>query len=284
MKPDDCKLSVIIITHNSGSVIASCLDSVPPAAGGCTHEIIVVDNNSSDDSLSVATLHAPSARIIENDSNRGFAAACNRASETARGEFLLFLNPDVVADPGSIARMIDQHSSLKNPGVVAARMRFPDGKFQATCRKFPTIENLAFSRQSPLAKLFKREYAAYTYADSKSVLEVEAVAGTMLLIRAELFRKMGKFDERFFLYMEDTDLSLRLSLNKYSNYFLPDAGGQHAWGTGSTASQFKRYFHHHNSMWKYFLKHYPNGFSLILLPLLLMMNLILLSILSIFRR
>ncbi|MDF1543741.1 MAG: glycosyltransferase family 2 protein [bacterium] len=284
MSSEDYKLSIVTVLHNSFSVIASCLNSIPAAAGGLSYEVIVVDNNSSDNGAHVVTSCCPEAVLLTNDRNLGFAAACNQGAARARGEFLLFLNPDVIADPGSIFTLVNEHTRQENPGGLTARMRYPEGKFQSTSRRFPTMNNLLFSRQSFWGRLVGSRGGKYTLEDYRETTAVEAVAGTMLMIRRDLFERQGKFDERFFLYMEDTDLSYRLKQNGFSNYFVPSAGGQHAWGTGSDASKIKRHCHHHYSMWKYFLKHYPNGFSLILLPLLLMINLIFVSILDLFRR
>jgi GT2 family glycosyltransferase len=87
-----------------------------------------------------------------------------------------------------------------------------------------------------------------------------------------LFDKVGRFDQRFFMFMEDTDLSLRLHQSKYANLFVPTAGGCHRWGGGSDVGRVRRLAYHHVSVWKYFMKHFPNGFSILPLPLLLLIN------------
>jgi len=97
----------------------------------------------------------------------------------------------------------------------------------------------------------------------------------MVMIRRALFAEAGGFDKRFFMFMEDTDLSLRLCQLGYRNLFVPSAGGVHHWGKGSQAGRTRRVYYHHVSLWKYFLKHFPNGFSVVLLPLLLLVNFIL---------
>ncbi len=284
MSAECYKLSIVTVLHNSSSVIEPCLESIAAAAPDLKYELIVVDNNSADNGPAIVADLFSDTVFITNRRNRGFAAACNQGANAAHGEFILFLNPDVVADPNSISTLVAEQAKQENPGAMTARMRHPGGAFQSTCRRFPTINNLLFSRQSILGRLLRKSPEIYTLADYSKTTTVEAVAGTMLLIGRDLFNRMGQFDERFFLYMEDTDLSQRLSQNGFQNYFVPSSGGQHAWGKGSDASKFKRHCHHHYSMWKYFLKHYPNGFSLILLPLLLMINLTLVSILDLFRR
>ena len=104
------------------------------------------------------------------------------------------------------------------------------------------------------------------------------MAGTMVMVRRELFERLGGFDERFFLYMEDTDLSKRALDAGYVNLFVPGAGGVHGLGQGSSIGRWRRSRHQAVSVWKYFLKHHPNGFSVIVLPVLLLVNLLLQAI------
>jgi len=235
---------------------------------------MVADNGSDDGSVECVSKHFPEVRVLRNTRNIGFASACNQAAWAAKGEFLLFLNPDVQLDPGAVDRMIDVYRGRSDAGAVAGRMRFPDNSFQPTCRNFPTIGRLMFSRGSVFS-FFGRGGGDYTLGDFDEVTEVPAVAGTLLMIRRDLFLSLNGFDERYFMYMEDTDLCLRLHRLGYKNYFVPDAGGIHLWGRGSRGGKLRRRWYHHVSVWKYFLKHFPGAGSLIILPLALMINLML---------
>lgn len=267
------QVSVIIVTFNSLPSIRDALISLLNSDKSVSFEIIVVDNNSDDGTVDVVREIAPEAKIIINSSNNGFAAACNCGADEADGEYLVFYNPDLMIDETALTILLEFLSATENVGVVSGRMRYPDGNFQATCRKFPTSNNIFMSRGSLLSRIFGNNNI-YTLPDYDMATEVEAVAGTFMMINRTLFDKIGKFDERFFMYMEDTDLSYRLNISGYRNYFVPQAGGVHLWGKGSRAGSFKRNFYHHRSVWQYFLKHFPNGFSLIILPLLLCLNLI----------
>jgi GT2 family glycosyltransferase len=268
------QVSVIIVTHNSLPALTDCLESLGPAAAGLSFELIVVDNNSSDAGTGIVTERFPDSQIIENQTNRGFAAACNQGAKAASGEFLLFLNPDVQVDPGAVRALVEVAHVTDRAGLVSGRLRNPDGSFQATCRQFPTIQNMIFSRGSVFSRWFGpgRATARYTLPDSPETTEVSAVAATLVLINRELFVTMRGFDERFFMFMEDTDLSFRLYLADYHNLFAPTAGGVHRWGYGSDAGRIRRLRYHHLSIWKYFLRHFPNGFSVLLLPFLLFVN------------
>lgn len=234
----------------------------------------MVDNGSDDGSVDCVNEHFPGAHVIRNKRNEGFASACNQAAWTATGEFLLFHNPDVQLDGGAMDSLIELFRERGNVGAASGRMRFRDGSFQATCRNFPTLRRLLFSRGSVFS-VFRENVGRYTLGDYGEVTEVPAVAGTMMMMRRDVFVSLDGFDERFFMYMEDTDLCLRLNRAGYRNYFVPGAGGIHLWGRGSRSGKVKRRWYHHMSVWKYFLKHFPNPVSLIILPVMLGLNLVL---------
>jgi len=272
-------VSVVIVTCNSLPSALTCLQRLNASGSDAVSQIIVVDNASKDGTTDAIRQTHPDVTIITNQDNLGFAYACNHGAEAATGEYLLFLNPDLEIDPDAISCLVAVARSTRKAGLVAGRLRYSDGAFQANCRNFPTVTNLLFSRGSVMGRLLlsRRSLHAgfYSLPDYDCVTEVPAVAATMALIKRDLFRRMRGFDARFFLYMEDTDLSLRLHYAGFVNLFVPDAGGVHGFGQGSRIGRFKRSWYHHQSVWKYFLKHFPNGFSLILLPVLLTFNMIL---------
>lgn len=275
---DACStVSVVIVTCNSLPALNGCLEALHATPGSDRLELVVVDNASHDGSPEAVKERFPDCSILTNDKNRGFAAACNQGAQAAGGEYLLFLNPDVQIDPGAIDELLKAFEQFPEAGLVSGRLRFPDGTFQATCRNFPTVANLVFSRGSLFSRLFGEgidRKGRYTLSDYKATTEVPAVAATMLMVRRELFDRLGGFDPRFFMFMEDTDLSYRIFLHGRKNYVVPSAGGGHAWGSGSPAGRFRRQRLHHHSLWQYFLKHQPNGFSVIVLPVLLLFNLL----------
>ena len=267
-------VSIIIVTYNSLPALDKSLASIQKSDSVDSCELILVDNNSTDDSVSVALDYFPNAKIIKNNQNFGFAKACNIGAKNASGDILLFFNPDLVIDPNAVDVLTGYISANPQAGAVAGRMRFPDGSFQATCRNFPDMTNIFLSRGSALSKIIPTE-KSYTLPDYSETTEVDAVAGTLFAIRKEIFEKVGQFDERFFMYMEDTDFSYRVKLAGYENYYVPEAGGVHLWGKGSKAGHLKRSYYHHMSVWKYYLKHFPGGFSIFFLPLLLITNFLL---------
>jgi GT2 family glycosyltransferase len=276
----EIKVSAIVITCNSAEFITTSLEALQKEINSTGGEIIVFDNNSGDDTIAAIKSQFPEPVLIESERNIGFAAACNRASEIAKGEYLFFVNPDLVLDNGALKELIRAINDGPSAGAAVGRMRNPDGNFQPTCRNLPDIKNLIFSRRSVFGKRNKSFSAGdrYTLGDFNQITAVPAAAATCMLIKRDFFLKLGGFDRRFFLFMEDTDLSLRINLAGKKIYFVPGAGGTHHWGKGAKLSEWRRSGYHHISLWKYFLKHYPNGFSLFLLPILLSLNFILGSI------
>ncbi len=275
--------SIIIVTHDSLPAFRDCLESLRNLSARDAIELIVVDNHSSDESVTAATEVFPDAKILRNELNVGFASACNQGASGAIGEYLVFLNPDVRLDPEAIEQLRRGLESRAHVGLVAGRLRFPDRRFQESCRKLPTVTNLIFSRGSSVSRLFARGSKShrplYTLPDYDQITEVPATAATFAMIRRELFERIGGFDKRFFLFMEDTDLCLRLGQSGYAILYVPAAGAVHEWGTGGKMGRIKRAWHHHVSVWRYFLKHMPNGFSLVILPALLTVNFLLICML-----
>jgi len=260
-------------------LLQDCLSSLKVAGRNVDHDVILVDNNSDDLSPSFARTLLPNMHILINRENLGFAAACNQGAAVADGEFLLFLNPDVQVDEDGIENLLAVFSAKDRIGWATARLRYPDGTFQPTCRRMPTVQNILFSRGSFLGNLIGGGLSGrtlrYTLPDYPDTTIVDAVSGTMVMIRRSLFDWVGGFDDQFFMYMEDTDLSLRLTKEGYVNVFVPDAGGVHFWRKGSDAGRVKRIWYQHCSMWKYFRKHFHASILLAMLPLLLGLNFIL---------
>jgi GT2 family glycosyltransferase len=272
-RQNNTSISAIIITHNSSVHILSCLKVLSAELIKYESEMILFDNYSIDTTISSARTAYPSIKIIKSDKNIGFGAANNQAVLQAQGKYILLVNPDLILDNGSIAVLLDVLENRSNAGAVVPRLRNSDESFQPTCRQFPRINNIIFSRGSILSKLdMRHDHDRYTLGDLDKITEVPAVAATCMLIERAFFLKLGGFDTRFFLFMEDTDLSVRIGQMGKKIYFVPQAGGVHFWGEGTSISMEKRRLLHHISVWKYFLKYFPNGFSVFILPIMLAIN------------
>ncbi len=255
MAAADGTVSAILVTHNSSEHIDACLVALTGSDGNHLREIIVVDNASTDQTPTHIARRWPSVTLVLNRTNEGFAAACNRGAQAASGAYLLFVNPDVVTDSDMITELMQVAAATPQLGLAVPRLRHADGRWQANCRAFPSLSNLVRSRGSILSRLRPSAQDDYTIADARENRMVPSVAGTVALIRKARFDAVGGFDHRFFLFVEDTDLSRRLADSDYVNVYVPSAGALHHWGRGSTAGRIRRMWHHHRSMWRYFLKH-----------------------------
>ncbi len=265
------QLSIIIVNHRSETLLPECLQSIseqeiePP-------ELIIVDNplgtstgiSKFPDGLHVSRISGP-GRI-------GFGAACNLGASQARGEYIMFLNPDVVLAPAALKHLLTALRENPKAAIGVGRLVGPDGEFQASCRRFPTPGNLFLSRGSALHRLFHIGGRRYTLPDYDIDTEVESAAAAMMMMSREVFDRLAGFDERFFLYMEDTDLCYRASELGLRIFYIPKAVGRHRWGYSTGQYRFRRIVWHHCSIWKYFGKHHRSIFGRLILGPALFVN------------
>lgn len=218
-------VSVIIVNYKVPEFTLQVLRSLREAERADCCEIIIVDNASQDDSRERITAQFPGAAWIGLKNNIGFGRACNVGAQHAAGDYLLFLNPDTVVSRNSISDCIAFFDSHPDTAVVGPKIIGPDGRFEpASRRSFPTPFN-AFCRLFGLAFLFprSRRFGRYnlTYLDPDTPAEVDAISGSFMFMRASVFRRIGGFDEEFFLYGEDLDLCVRIRELGYKVWYLP---------------------------------------------------------------
>jgi len=219
-------LSIIVVSHEHAAFLRTCLSSLPAAVGDLTYEVIVVDNRSADGSAEVARQTCPDATVLVNDRRRGFSANCNIGLARSSGGYVLLLNPDTEASPGSIATMaryLDEHPDV---GVVGPQLRFPDGSVQPSCRRFPTLGS-AIARRSPLRRALGQSSLNARHlmldVDHGETRDVDWMLGACLMTRREALDDVGTLDERFYLYVEDIDWCLRMHQHGWRVIYLPAA-------------------------------------------------------------
>ncbi len=273
-------VSAIVVTYNSADSVIPGLQVLRDEVESVGGDLMVFDNNSGDNTVSLIEKECPGIKVFKSDKNLGFGEANNRAAAMVDGEYLFFANPDMILDLGGLKKLLMAIRRQPDAGAVVARLHNTDGSFQPTCRNFPNFYNIFFSRGSVLnhKMLPTKASSTYTLGDFEQITEVPAASAACMLMEKGLFKKIGGFDKRFFLFMEDTDLSLRIRQVGKKVYFEPGANALHHWGKGSSISPVRRSWYHHISVWKYYLKHHPNGFSLFFLPLALLVNFLIRSI------
>jgi N-acetylglucosaminyl-diphospho-decaprenol L-rhamnosyltransferase len=209
-------VSVIIVNWNAGQALDACLASV--AAGGvAAPEIVLVDNASSDGSAALASVHHPRVRLIETGANLGFAAGANRGAETARGDVLVFLNPDARLVPGALALLVDALARTPGAGIAGGGLRGEQGGWEPGAARFGPLAHLVLD--TTLGRLGSRL--------RRAPHRVDWVYGTFMAVRCDLFRELGGFDPRYFLYGEDVDLCFRAARLGRRTIHVPSARAIH---------------------------------------------------------
>lgn len=225
-------LSIIIVNYRSRAKLLSCLESIRQSADeGLSKEIIIVDNNSGDD-LSGIIFKDKNESLILSKKNLGMGGGNNLGLERARGEFALILNPDTVLRPGAIKIMVDYLRQEPTVGLVGPKLLNPDGSLQLSCRRWPSIF-LPILRRTSLGRRFRVFQRAVdkflmTDFDHNHIRPVDWLLGSCLLIRRELVLSDGsmwrpRFDHRYFMYFEDTDLARQLWSRGWSVVYHPQA-------------------------------------------------------------
>ena len=240
LAPADLDLSIIIVSYNVRDLLLACLASLEGwlATTKQRVEVIVVDNASSDGSADSVRRRFPTTKLIELERNLGFAAANNRAATEARGQALVFLNPDTTVTGDAFGLMLNYLHEHSDAGVVGPRIIYPDGTTQSTRRRFPT-RRTGFL-ESTIVQQFWRDNRAlrrYYVADRSNdeLQEVDWLVGACLMVRRETLDSAGLFDERFFMYSEEVEWANRVREAGWHIVYLPSALIVHHEGGSSRA-------------------------------------------------
>lgn len=264
------RLSIVIVNWNSGGQLRACLESVRNYGMPWVEQTVVVDNGSTDGSeIGVESL--PGVTLIRSAVNLGFAAACNLGARNAQGEYLLFLNPDAELHQGTLSRALGfmadpAHSKV---GICGVRLLDEAGHVSRSCARFPSVRHfvlhaIGIDRLVPGLGHLMQEW------DHLQTRQVDHVIGAFYLVRSEVFWALQGFDERFFVYLEDLDFSLRARQAGWDSYYLADAQAFHAGGGTSKQVRARRLFYVLRSRLLYAFKHLsPLGALLVLLATLL---------------
>lgn len=229
-------LDIIIVNWNAGGQLRDSLESINNAANRDDFElsrVVVVDNASTDCSANgLKDLRLP-LTIIRNKENRGFAAACNQGAKGSIADYLLFLNPDTRLFADSLWRPI---SFMEEPGheyigICGVKVQEKSGRMTTSCARFPTLR-LMFGKMTGLYRLFPKLFPRHFLAESECThsMEVDQVIGAFFLVRKSVFDALHGFDERFFVYFEEVDFSLRAKQKGFASYYLCDVSIFHRGG------------------------------------------------------
>lgn len=266
-------LSIVIVNYNVKLLLEACLNSVLQACKGLNTEIFVVDNQSTDESEIYLPPRFPMMHFNWLKENKGFAVACNIGWKQSTGRFVLFLNPDTVIPEDALRKCLDFMDKQADCGALGVRMVNSEGVFlRESKRGFPGLRN-SFCKMAGLTNLFPHSalFAGYYlgHLPEMKTNPVDVLSGAFMLMSRELLEKIGGFDERYFMYGEDIDLSYQIRLAGYHNYYFPEVTIIHHKGA-STNKRSRKYFDHfYGAMVLFVNKYYRSGFRIFGYPFLL---------------
>ena len=259
-------ISIVIVSYNGRDHLRDCLRSLAEHPPADSHEVIVVDNDSSDGSADMVTTEFPAVRLLCSPKNVGFAAGANRGIREATGEAIVFLNPDSEVEVDPFGPLLAYLRSHDDAGIVAPKLLNEDGSLQLSCRRFPSFSTALFNRYSLLTRLFPRNRYSARYLltdwDHTATCEVDWVSGACLMARRSLFDAIGLLDEGYFMYIEDVDLCQRAHRAGYKVVYYPEASVVHHIGGSSRSIPSRCIVERHRSMWHYYKKYLRRGFLL----------------------
>lgn len=255
-------ISIIIVNWNSNELLKECIESINNYSDSLVDKVIVVDNYSTDNSLSalkkIENLTID-LQIIYNQENLGFGKACNQGAMLCNSKYLLFLNPDTRLYEDTLKESVEFMEKPANYEVGVCGIQLIDERkeIQRSCTRFPSpISMIVYSlglNRFPF--LVNRSYQMLEW-DHKKSQKVDHVIGAFYFIRNDIFRQVGGFDEDYFVYLEDLDLSLRINKLGYRSYYNADIKAYHKGGGTSERVKAKRLFYSLESRIKYSKKHF----------------------------
>ncbi len=224
-------LSIVIVSYNTRDLLINCLESIYKNSGNLNLEIIVVDNASSDGTVSsiknyISSTKIDNSKLIENKKNLGFSKANNIGVKQSKGKYVLFLNPDTVIYENTLEGMVRFMESNKDAGAATCKVLMPSEEIDdASHRGFPTPWN-AFTHFSGLSKFFGKTklFGGYNlgYMDLSKTHEIDALAGAFMMVRRKAGEEVGWWDEDYFFYGEDLDFCYLLKQKGWKIYYVPE--------------------------------------------------------------
>ncbi len=257
------RLTVVIVNYNVKYFLDQCLHSVMKAGEHIPAEVIVVDNNSSDNSVEMVREKYPEVTLIANKENLGFSKANNQAIRVARGDYVLLLNPDTLVEEDTFVKCVKFMDDHPDAGGLGVKMVDGKGRFLPESKRGLPTPMVAFYKIFGLAALFPRSkrFGKYHlgYLDPDKIHKVDILAGAFMMMRKTVLDKTGLLDEAFFMYGEDIDLSWRIRQAGYNNYYFPETRIIHYKGESTKKSSINYVLVFYNAMIIFAKKHFSKS-------------------------
>jgi N-acetylglucosaminyl-diphospho-decaprenol L-rhamnosyltransferase len=234
-------VSILIVTYKNPDVTRRCLEAVERETAGKSYEVLVLDNASPDGTPEMIAEEFPRLSLDPSVKNLGFARANNELAKRAKGRVLLLLNPDAILHEGAVEALLDLSSRFPEAGIYGGRTLRPSGEVDpSSCWGFQSLWStvcfgIGLSNLLRGNSIFDPESLGAWGRDSER--HVDVVTGCLLLIRANLWRELGGFDEEFWMYGEDQDLAIRAKLAGYRPMITPNAVATHVVGASSRSGE-----------------------------------------------
>ena len=254
-------LAIVIVNWNSGCQLRQCLASIAEVASrdGVQVKLTVVDNASTDHSAESLGEYPFPLAVLREKTNLGFAVACNLGARETRAEYLLFLNPDTRLLPGSLCDplLFLRTAGHERVGIVGIGLVDEEGRVQRTCSRFPSPSRIVVSALG-LDRVFPGSFEGQRMIewDHEEARAVDQVMGAFFLVRAAIFDQLEGFDERFFVYFEEVDFSLRADRAGWTSFYLPTAQAFHRGGGTTNHIKAHRLYYSLQSRILYAFKHF----------------------------
>ncbi len=272
MDPKHIDLSIVIVPYRAKDEMRVTLDAVYASKTQYNYEVIIVDNDSKDGTLEMIRQDylsrpeiAEKTVLIEN-SNEGFGKGNNKGMAVAKGDFILLLNPDTKVAEDNFQVMVDFMKAHPNIGMSSCKLIKANGEIDWASRRSEPNPKIAFYRLSGLQTLFPKTFGAYNVLDKHvdEETQVDCIVGAYMMISRDCYRRVGGFDEDFFMYGEDVDLCYRTRRAGYKIWYYPKTYSYHYKGQSSKKASTFALYHFHNAMWIYYKKHYQHKTNFIL--------------------
>lgn len=277
-------IGVVIVNWNSGEMLRDCIKSLTEIECKVDVEIVVVDNNSSDNS-DLIYIGGEKVLLIKSNENVGFARACNLGANKISSDYVLFLNPDASVYGGTIEKVMVymEGSNQNNVGICGVQLIDESGHVARSCSRFPTPSSVVLHALG-LNRIFPTFAQSMTEWPHDKTKDVNQVIGAFFCVRRALFDELNGFDERFFVYFEEVDFSYRARLAGWRCVYLADVQAFHAGGGTSNQVKAKRLFYSLRSRLLYAFKHFHMLGAMVVLLTTLFIEPISRSALAIARR
>ena len=260
-------VSIIIVSYNTANLTVKCVKHALASSGIDKDqlEIIVVDNNSSDNTVSLLKKSYPDIKVISSPKNLGFGGGNNLGVKSALGEYLLLLNTDAFLNTDSLSKLVTVLDKNKSILAVAPKLIYEDGQLQQSVGYFPTLSRVVgwmwgLDKLPVIKSLFPKPYHFYDLSKYDKDLTPDWLMGACVLLRKGTYLSVAGFDEKIFMYGEEVELFYRLKLAYPSKYprFLHSVSAVHLGSASSDVMENNRLISELNGVITFYQKHFPN--------------------------